>query len=117
MTLEPFSLQTVERFIRFETSEVEKPKPAIVLLDVIPDPNYYETLQDLYTTIRAAFTKEMLIDVSGQYDLLQEYSVEPCRPCGIFFFFVRLGTGKAVPTTLGSGLICLVRFQEKPLFS
>lgn len=72
MSLEPFSLETVERFIRFETSEIEK---ALLAMDLvaIPDPNYYETLHELYTRIRAAFTDEMLVDVDGQYDPKDEY--------------------------------------------
>src|SRR5205807_1381055 len=68
MSLEPFSRETIERFIRFETSEVEKPKAVLKLLAAIPDPNYYETLHEFYTRIRAAFTDDMLVDVDDQYD-------------------------------------------------
>lgn len=68
MSLEPFTLSTIERYIRFETSEVEKPKAVLEHLAAIPDPNYYETLHELYTRIRAAFTDAMLVDVNDQYD-------------------------------------------------
>lgn len=71
MSLEPFSLETVERFIRFETSEVEKSLDGLAA--AIPDPNYYETLHELYTAIRAAFSDEMVVDINGQYDPTQEF--------------------------------------------
>src|SRR5262245_57269718 len=43
MSLEPFSLATVERFIRFETSQIEEPDARMAVLEAVPDPNYYET--------------------------------------------------------------------------
>ena len=92
MSLEPFTPNTIERFIRFETSEVAKPKAALELLAAIPDPNYYETLHEFYTRIRAAFTDAMLVDVAGQYDPKDEYE-------GVVDVGRRIRPGPNVPAT------------------
>ena len=92
MSLEAFGPDTVERFIRFETSEVTKPKAALDILAAIPDPNYYETLHEFYTRIRAAFTDDMLIDIADQYDPKDEYE-------GVVDVGRRIRPGPDVPTT------------------
>lgn len=67
MVLEKFNPQTIERFIRFETSQVEEPEISAAFVGV-PDPNYYETLHELYEAVKAAFKDGMIIDSLSQYD-------------------------------------------------
>jgi hypothetical protein len=71
MTLEAFSLDTINRFIRFETNHPEEIKH-LDLLWAVPDPNYYETLPEFYRAVRAGFTKEMFVEVAIQYDPVDE---------------------------------------------
>jgi len=92
MSLEPFGVETIDRFIRFETSEVEKPKHELRLLAAIPDPNYYETLHEFYTRIQEALTDDMFVDVEDQYDPKDENE-------GIIDVGRRIRPGPDVPTT------------------
>jgi Ferritin-like len=72
MSLRPFNLETVERFIRFETNQVLEPSARMALLAAVPDPNYYATLHEFYAAMREALTPDMFIDTGSEYDPIDE---------------------------------------------
>lgn len=57
MTLEPFTLKSIERFIEFEAAPPAEPR----MEKFVPQPNYYQTLREFYTEIQKALTDDMFI--------------------------------------------------------
>jgi Ferritin-like len=70
MSLEKFSIDTIDRFIQFEAPP--PPPEKLEFIAAIPEPNYYSTLHEFYDSIREAFTEEMFVDYKHQYDPLDE---------------------------------------------
>ena len=71
MSLESFRPETIERFIRFEQAVPDR-LPFEALLAAVPDPNYYQSIGELYRAIDAAFDRIPIIDALGEYDPLDE---------------------------------------------
>jgi hypothetical protein len=71
MSLESFRPDTVDRFIRFEEAAPQR-LPLESLLAAVPDPNYYQSIGELYGAIDQAFDKVSIVDMFGEYDPFDE---------------------------------------------
>jgi hypothetical protein len=71
MTLERFSIDTIERFINFEAPP-PPPATGVRLEALVPEPDYYTTIHEFYTAIKNAFKDGMFVDYGDQYDPTDE---------------------------------------------